>query len=206
MTAPLPAELVAHILKLANEGESPAERQLNRNKFRLVSKGWYSGVDRWREVFVQGSDVDELGDILEADDELAQAPSFSSSIKRLYIDTLPKFRSARTTSHRAIVTLIELCLEVEEMELAVGAGNVDGIRDHVSHALGFLVKMKCFTLRSNTDEPALITLGRLQWQVNHHCASVHQGDEKLTGSPAAVSLLVGRCSSRSLFSTTAQTT
>ncbi len=50
----LPAELLGHILALENAGQPPVERQLNRQRFERVCKGWFSAADRWAELAIEG--------------------------------------------------------------------------------------------------------------------------------------------------------
>lgn len=69
MTPILPTEILAHTFALANEDLPPVERQLNRQRFALVCRGWFRAVDKWSEIVVDwGLALRDLRDELRADD------------------------------------------------------------------------------------------------------------------------------------------
>jgi hypothetical protein len=70
MAPTLPTELLAEILALENADQSPIQRQLNRQRFELVCKSWFSSVDRWSELAIQGTaGLRNARRVFEADDE-----------------------------------------------------------------------------------------------------------------------------------------
>ncbi len=66
----LPTETLTQILSLVNEGQGPVERQLNRQRFERVCKGWFHSVDRWSDLAVTGTaGLRNVGRVFEADDD-----------------------------------------------------------------------------------------------------------------------------------------
>ncbi len=52
MTPSLPHELLSEILGWATVSEEPAERQLTRNRFRLVCRAWNDSLHYWKDIDV----------------------------------------------------------------------------------------------------------------------------------------------------------
>lgn len=72
--ADLPAELLARVLKLAQEGHTPPEQQQIRLAFERVCRAWYMCDNTWRVVPFKGDEqVEKLLDLLKSLDKAGKA-------------------------------------------------------------------------------------------------------------------------------------
>lgn len=144
MASTLPAELVLLTLDQLNHAQPPAARQHNRNTLRLVCKAWYRGVDRWRELYLEGSEIGLVLGLLESDLGQFDEP-IASRIRRLDIHTKPKNKLSSTPA--ALSRLLGLCPNVDELVLVTDpGGQVKSIGAALATALAKLKGMRHFTL------------------------------------------------------------
>lgn len=148
MAADLPAELLAHVLKLAQEGDAPPEQLQTRLAFERVCKAWFNCDHRWRLVAVDGAvNIQKLVDTLiemkrpnmglrksrtsaEAGGGRAPVADVALTVKTLHIRLNgPTAQPVRGP----LVTLLSLVTAVESLEISTEEVGLAG-RGH--HALG----------------------------------------------------------------------
>lgn len=138
MTPRLPPELLHHTLELATEGESPAEQQLVRNRFRLVCKEWYNSFDYWKRVAVVGpAAVSQLANKLLVAEWSKPTPARPGliDIEAAHIDLRIRDMNPRAVGialTTAVVCLLRCVPLVKELDLirdphTVPIGSDDGL-------------------------------------------------------------------------------
>lgn len=150
MTPRLPAELLAEILTLAQEGQTPLGRQSTRFAFERVCRDWYLAQDHWAEVCVKGAGpIERLAKLL-AEPNRRGSGLVGTRVKSICV-VLIKHDARKTGSKVAtkLVTLLKLVTEVVSVELEIGHQGLrrnDFLGKSVCKALSKLENLKHFTI------------------------------------------------------------
>lgn len=150
MAPNLPTEILGDILRLVNEDEAPIERQINRQRFQLVCKGWFASVDRWTELAIRGSSgLRNARRVFEMDDNYSDEESglVGPRVKSLYF-------SIQAGSQPRVAAVVERTPNLGRLVIAGRyADDVKSLGTGLPAKLGLLSKMKEFEL-NYIDLPA----------------------------------------------------
>lgn len=166
--APLPPELVARVLALAEGGATAVARQHLRTTFALVCKAWAGLVDHLTVVVIASlADVSRLQGVLRS---AAGRRAVAARARAVVVD-LTRFREA--VANRRLCSILAKLTNVETVVIEeVGRAHacMDSIDEGspLADALAKFANLRHFTLLPVAAAPAR-QLGRIQLSVLHGC-------------------------------------